>query len=134
MLCGAVSFHTAVHLHFCASSPLLLFDCWRPIEAAHWFELNANVRLVNCQHVNMLTLSSYNVSHVSYVSTIFTIEELKSSFLMFCLSPTLQRIPRQPQLADDVARDVCLHQLSLLGVVLCCLQQMVELFRVELLL
>lgn len=121
---------TAVHLHFCAS-PLLLFECWQPIEAAHWFELNANVRLVNCQHVNMLTLSSYNVSHVS---TSFIIEELKSSFLMFCLSPTLQRIPRQPQLADDVARDVCLHQLSLLGVVLCCLQQMVELFRVELLL
>lgn len=49
------------------------------------------------------------------------------------LSVTLQWVSGQPQLADDVSRDVCLHQLSLLGMVLRCLQQMVKLFRIELL-
>lgn len=49
------------------------------------------------------------------------------------LSLTLQRVSGQAQLADDVSGDVGLHQLSLLGVVLRRLQQMVKLFRVELL-
>lgn len=54
--------------------------------------------------------------------------------MSFCsVSLTLQRVSGQPQLTDDVPRDVCLHQLSLLGVVLRCLQQMVKLFWVELL-
>lgn len=46
---------------------------------------------------------------------------------------TLQRVSGQPQLVDDVTRDVGLHQLPFLGVVLCSLQQMVKLFWIELL-
>lgn len=46
---------------------------------------------------------------------------------------TLQRVPGQAQLVDDVTRDVGLHQLSFLGVILRSLQQVVELLWVELL-
>lgn len=46
---------------------------------------------------------------------------------------TLQRVSGQPQLVDDVTRDVGLHQLSFLGVILRSLQQVVKLFWIELL-
>ena len=59
-------------------------------------------------------------------------EQQNAIYISF-LSLTLQWVSGQPQLVDDVSRDVRLHQLSLLGVVLRCLQQMVKLFRVELL-
>lgn len=46
---------------------------------------------------------------------------------------TLQRVSGQPQLVDDVTRNVCLHQLPLLGMIFRGLQQMVKLFWIELL-
>lgn len=51
--------------------------------------------------------------------------------LYLCL--TFDRVSGQSQLADDVTRDVRLHQMTLLGVVLCRLQQMVKLLWVKLL-
>lgn len=54
-----------------------------------------------------------------------------ATFLSFSL--TFNRISGQSQLADDVTRNVSLHQVTLFGVVLCCLQQMVELLRIKLL-
>lgn len=49
------------------------------------------------------------------------------------LTPTFYRVSGESQLADDVTGDVCFHQMTLLGVVLCCLQQMIKLLRVKLL-
>lgn len=46
---------------------------------------------------------------------------------------TLQGIPGETQLADDVARDVTFDALTLLGMTFSCLQQVVELLRVKLL-
>lgn len=46
---------------------------------------------------------------------------------------TLQGVPGEAQLADDVAGDVRLDALALLGMALSCLQQVVELLGVELL-
>lgn len=51
--------------------------------------------------------------------------------MRFCL--TFNKVSGQSQLADDVPGNVRLHQVTLLGVVLCCLQQMVELLGIELL-
>lgn len=50
-----------------------------------------------------------------------------------CVCLTFNRVSGQPQLADDVPRNVSFHQVTLLGVILCCLQQMVELLRIKLL-
>lgn len=47
---------------------------------------------------------------------------------------TFQRVSGEAQLADDVARDVCLDDLAHLGVALGCLQTMKELLWVKLLL
>lgn len=46
---------------------------------------------------------------------------------------TLQGIPCEAQLANDVAGNVTFNPLSLFGVALSCFQQVVELFRVKLL-
>lgn len=46
---------------------------------------------------------------------------------------TLQRVPGEAQLADDVAGDVGFDALTLLGMTFCCLQQVVELLWVKLL-
>lgn len=46
---------------------------------------------------------------------------------------TLQGVPGEAQLADDVSRDVGLDTLTFLGMALCCLQQVVELLRIKLL-
>lgn len=46
---------------------------------------------------------------------------------------TLQRVSRQAQLADDVAWDVGLHQVTFFGVIFSRLQQMIKLLRVKLL-
>lgn len=46
---------------------------------------------------------------------------------------TLQGVPGEAQLADDVAGDVRLDTLALLGMAFSCLQQVVELLGVELL-
>lgn len=46
---------------------------------------------------------------------------------------TLQGVPGETQLADDVARDVTLDALTLLGMTFSCLQQVIELLRVKLL-
>lgn len=46
---------------------------------------------------------------------------------------TLQGIPREAQLANDVAGNVTFNPLSLFGMTLSCFQQVVELFRVKLL-
>lgn len=45
---------------------------------------------------------------------------------------TLQGIPCEAQLANDVAGNVTFNPLSLFGVALSCFQQVVELFRVKL--
>jgi len=44
---------------------------------------------------------------------------------------TLQGVPGEAQLADDVSGDVRLDALTLLGMALCCFQQVVELLRVK---
>lgn len=44
---------------------------------------------------------------------------------------TWKGVPGEAQLSDDVAGDVSFDQVALLGVSLGCLQQVVELFRVE---
>lgn len=51
--------------------------------------------------------------------------------VIVCL--TLQRVSCQAQLADDVARDVGLHQVSFFSVIFGRFQQMIKLLRVELL-
>lgn len=44
---------------------------------------------------------------------------------------TWKRVPGEAQLTNDVTRNVCLDKVTLLGVALGCLQQVVELLRVE---
>lgn len=44
---------------------------------------------------------------------------------------TLQGVPGEAQLADDVSGDVGLDALALLGMALSCFQQVVEFLRVE---
>lgn len=46
---------------------------------------------------------------------------------------TLQWVPGEAQLTDDVSGDVRLDALALLSMALCCLQQVVELLRIKLL-
>lgn len=46
---------------------------------------------------------------------------------------TLERIPCEAQLANDVAGNVTFNPMSLFGVALSCFQQVVELLRVKLL-
>lgn len=52
-------------------------------------------------------------------------------FLSQCL--TLQRVSGQAELADNVAWDVRLHQVSLFGVIFSCLQEVVKVLWVKLL-
>ncbi|KAG7238449.1 hypothetical protein INR49_030956, partial [Caranx melampygus] len=52
-----------------------------------------------------------------------SLSSLLQQHQQLALTLVLYRVSGQPQLADDVPRDVCFHQLSLLGVVLRCLQQ-----------
>lgn len=56
-------------------------------------------------------------------------------YFFYCMSQclTLQRVSGQAELADNVAWDVRLHQVSLFGVILGRLQQVVKLLWVELL-
>lgn len=58
---------------------------------------------------------------------------LKANQIKLWDSFTLQGVPGEAQLADDVSGDVGLDALTLLGMALCCFQQMVELLRVKLL-
>lgn len=46
---------------------------------------------------------------------------------------TLQGVPGEAQLTDDVSGDVGLDALTLLGMALCCFQQMVKLLGIKLL-
>lgn len=51
----------------------------------------------------------------------------------FIKPSTLKWISCQAKLADNVSWDVCLDSLSLFGMTLCSLQEVIELFRVKLL-
>lgn len=120
--------HLVVYAHGPFSVGMDSASLWVSPLSSRLFQVLVAPHCRSCQYLPSLMTNTSDL--ISWQFIYFLISQI----CVFSFTPTYSnRISGQSQLADDVTRNVCFHQMTLLGVVLCCLQQMVKLLRVKLL-